>query len=479
MNNRLNIQDLAGLLSEYTGKEKTEVEQFLKCLVSVVSEGVYSDKLVKIKGLGTFKIIVVEKRESINVNTGERILIPAHYKFSFLPDKDLKELVNKPFSVFETTEIQENVNFTDMEESVEDAEKDKDVEDESVEEVMPETEKVAETVKTPEQIPAPEAAETPAEASEEIEPETAETPVETSEEIEPETEETPAESTENVEAENTDDLAEITEVETEAPVEETLPETPVEEAAETEETPVKEEISEAPILPEKPEEKETENEQITTEEEASSPEINPTTSEENEPVSAEEKPAPEASVEPSNQSEAAPVIPKKKSSPKLLYALVAFVLVVMSIGCFVIGRYYCFPEGEIAQSEQEALPAETVDQEVAKNAVDSLAAHPDKPNRDSVLANQPLTDPIPPKPLAQVKIKTGDRLTVIALKYYGNKLFWVYIYKHNKAVISDPNNVPVGTVIDIPIPEMYGINAKSSESRAKAAALQTEILTGN
>ena len=66
----------------------------------------------------------------------------------------------------------------------------------------------------------------------------------------------------------------------------------------------------------------------------------------------------------------------------------------------------------------------------------------------------------------------------IALEYYGNKLFWVYIYQHNKAVIKDPNNVPIGTVIEIPAPESYGIDAKSRESREKAAALQTEILAG-
>lgn len=98
MNNRLTIQDLAGLLAEYTGKDKNSTERFLREFIAVVSEGVYTDKLVKVKGLGTFKIIPVEKRESIHVNTGERFVIPEHYKFSFLPDKELRELVNKPFS---------------------------------------------------------------------------------------------------------------------------------------------------------------------------------------------------------------------------------------------------------------------------------------------------------------------------------------------------------------------------------------------
>ena len=72
MNNRLTIQDLAGLLAEYTGKDKNSSERFLREFIAVVSEGVYTDKLVKVKGLGTFKIIPVEKRESIHVNTGER-----------------------------------------------------------------------------------------------------------------------------------------------------------------------------------------------------------------------------------------------------------------------------------------------------------------------------------------------------------------------------------------------------------------------
>lgn len=136
MNKRLTLQDLAVILAEQTGKEVQEAERFLQTFVAVVTEGVYTDKLVKVKGLGTFKIIRVEERESVSVNSGERFLIPAHYKFTFVPDKDLKELVNKPFSWFETTELNAGVTFSDLNASSE-PEDIEEVSDESVEEVLP------------------------------------------------------------------------------------------------------------------------------------------------------------------------------------------------------------------------------------------------------------------------------------------------------------------------------------------------------
>ena len=77
----------------------------------------------------------------------------------------------------------------------------------------------------------------------------------------------------------------------------------------------------------------------------------------------------------------------------------------------------------------------------------------------------------------KVVIQRGDRLTNIALAHYGHKLFWVYIYQHNKSLIDDPNNVPIGTELILPPAQQYGINAKSRASLEAAATLQTEILT--
>ena len=92
----------------------------------------------------------------------------------------------------------------------------------------------------------------------------------------------------------------------------------------------------------------------------------------------------------------------------------------------------------------------------------------------------PVVEPeaVSPKVIARVKIEPGSRLTLISLKYYGSKLFWVYLYEYNRAVITDPNNVPIGTVIEVPAPEMYGIDRRDRSSIEKAAARQTEILSG-
>jgi len=75
-----------------------------------------------------------------------------------------------------------------------------------------------------------------------------------------------------------------------------------------------------------------------------------------------------------------------------------------------------------------------------------------------------------------VVIQTGDRLTLISLKYYGHKIFWVYLYLANKESIPNPNSVAIGTKIHIPVPETYNIDANDEQSIRKAAALQTEIL---
>ncbi len=131
---RISIQELSAILTVKSGLKKKDAERFATTLFEVVKDGLVSDRLVKVKGLGTFKVIDIEARESVNVNTGERVLIEGHEKISFTPDSTMKELVNKPFSQFETVVLNEGVEFDDAPTIAEPAEEELIVETPSVEE---------------------------------------------------------------------------------------------------------------------------------------------------------------------------------------------------------------------------------------------------------------------------------------------------------------------------------------------------------
>lgn len=406
MNSRLTIQDLAALLAERTGKDKSSAEQFLREFIAVVSQGVFTDKVAKIKGLGTFKIVLVEKRESIHVNTGERFLIPAHYKFSFLPDKELRELVNKPFSFFETTELDEDVEFTDLDISAETEEKE--TEDESVEELIPEaiTEEVVETTSPSEE-----------QSGSEAQPASDETIEQPEEQAEPEPE-----------------------------TETDLPET-------------------QPDQPEAPDEQPVEE-----------PE-------------AEEKQPPVSDTFPDTDYQFEDEYPS--SSPWIKRLVVAGIIVLIAAGStflYLNRSFFLGPEKPsvltgMSLPDMAVAPSETIaEADTLQNAEPEANMETIEAVKDTIPTEVPADKPEvaqkKPEVLAKVKIEPGSRLTLISLEYYGSKIFWVYLYEYNKAVIKDPNNVPVGTEILVPDPSVYGIDRYSRASVDKAAALQTEILAG-
>ncbi len=113
MNEKLNIQDLIDLLAEKHGMSKKNADNFVKEFFLLIEESLEKDKYVKIKGLGTFKLIDVDSRESVNVNTGERFEIQGHTKVSFTPEPTLKDIINKPFSHFETVVLNDNTVLED------------------------------------------------------------------------------------------------------------------------------------------------------------------------------------------------------------------------------------------------------------------------------------------------------------------------------------------------------------------------------
>lgn len=427
MNNRLSIQDLALILSEQTGKSTEEALRFLQEFIAVVSEGVYNDKLVKVKGLGTFKIIRVEERASVSVNSGERFVIPSHYKFTFTPDKELKELVNKPFSLFDTVELNEEVDFSDVDVSAETSGAEE-AADDSSEEILPDgiPEQAIEAPQTPEPEVKPESA-----VEEEAVPQE-----EAKAEPEPKTETTP-------------------EPEVEAEPE------PKAEA----ETTLKEEAKAEPEVEAEPELKA--EAETTPQEEAK----------------AEPKPAePVSSVSGYKEYRRKR---RRSASRKLLFPIAClFVVIVLGIvyivclsGRTTVNKNWEPPMAEVGNPTPEAgmnpVPADSTGVTPPDSA--SLAA-------DSVVAEPPVVEENQPEEtptsdiLALVTIKAGDRLASFAKQYYGHKFFWVYIYQYNQDIISDPNNIPIGTELRIPDPGLYGIDATDRSSIDKAAALQSQIL---
>lgn len=121
---KISLSDLAQRLAEKSGISLQEAELFIRKMFDVANEGLQSDKLVKMKWLGTFKVMAVKDRESVDVNTGERIIIEGRDKISFTPDNILKEIVNKPFAQFETVVVNDGVDFDEIDRKFENAEED-------------------------------------------------------------------------------------------------------------------------------------------------------------------------------------------------------------------------------------------------------------------------------------------------------------------------------------------------------------------
>ena len=116
---KVTIQDIAAILIEKNGLDKRQANAFASAMFALIQERLETDPQVKVKGLGTFKIIEVEARESISVHSGERVTISGHSKVTFTPDAIMKELVNKPFADFETVVLNDGVEFSDIQEESE------------------------------------------------------------------------------------------------------------------------------------------------------------------------------------------------------------------------------------------------------------------------------------------------------------------------------------------------------------------------
>lgn len=242
----LTIKDLAEILVQKHQLDSRSAEAFINAVIETIHEGLKNDRVVKVKGFGTFKLTAVRERESINVNTGERVVISGHDKVSFTPDAVLRDLVNKPFAQFDTVVLADGVDFEDMPE-VETEDADIAAEEAAEIPVQEEAKAVSEQVEQePEPAPEPEPVVVPV-AEPEPEPEVKEEPVAEDEpEADPEPEpaveepvvEEPVAEDPQPEEPEAPATPEVEEEEPEMPESPVVPETP--ETPEVPETPTKE-----------------------------------------------------------------------------------------------------------------------------------------------------------------------------------------------------------------------------------------------
>lgn len=143
------LNGLADKLAEKSGLSQIEAELFIRKMFDVCHQGLAADKIVKMRWLGTFKVTSVKERESVDVNTGERIVIEGRDKISFTPDNILKEIVNKPFAQFETVIVNDGVDFESIDKKYEDS-----LEDEEQEESLEKPKPIIEVVE-PTETPLP------------------------------------------------------------------------------------------------------------------------------------------------------------------------------------------------------------------------------------------------------------------------------------------------------------------------------------
>lgn len=434
MNEKLNIQNLIEMLAEKHGMDKTDAESFVKEFFQLIEESLESDKYVKIKGLGTFKLIDVDSRESVNINTGERFEIQGHTKVSFTPEPTLKDLINKPFSHFETVVLNDETVLEDtaMGDNSEEEEKEENF----------------------------------------VEPESSTVVVE-SQVVVQETAEVIEEKTENAEQEL---------IET---VEEQVIQT-VEEAVE--------DIKEQPVSEEAPSVYQAES-ILSSEESVVSEESNLAVAESVIPM---DEPVAEAPIEQKAQEELVPTyevpepplppVNKEDSSTMKFFIGIVVLVVLLCIGA-VTFMYYpdlldrmSTPSTEKVADEKVEKPAASVVLTDSITQKDTATVVAKKDTVAEVVTPKVVEEPKPVvkqetpvvAPKKETKkaaatpfepdsvnykivgtkttytIQEGETLTKVALRFYGTKALWPYIVKHNSGVIKNPDHVPYGTVIKIP-----------------------------
>lgn len=469
MNSKLNIQELSEQIAKGLDMSVEDVSVFLDAMFLLIYDTLLSGEEVRIKGIGVFKLALVDRRESVDVNTGERIEIPQHYKVAFTPDNQLKEVVNKPFSIFDTIDLSE-----------------------SAEDVVLETY----------ELELLDRAETANLASSPMEVESIKSVVVQDLDLQ--------QYKSSGQEELGDDLSivkavgkrEVAAAETDfAPSELFVAKPENMEILETQNVESCQDVSEEEIVVDKEETKSSTDKVL---DERAIEEVNEmprliqdailaAKAEWSKEQLADKELLPSDIAKPIVEIEHTCNYPRSGSfSISLLILLAGFAMGGMCVYCYFLSKNI---EDRTLLLHQSIQPLP----QVSKLVLDTVATEPlfsmsdtaitdvkyDSTHILSVETSQSKNvDPgsfekssSDDKDLSiQIKLKNGMRLALLAEKYYGNKVFWVYIYEANKDVIKNPNILPVGAMINIPSKSLYSINADDSTSLEKAKKLQSQLL---
>ena len=374
MNEKITLQDLINLFSEKQGMNKKDAEVFVRTMFELIEEALATEKYVKIKGFGTFKLTEVDSRESVNVNTGERIEIQGHTKISFTPDATMKDLINKPFSHFETVILNEGVELED-------------------------------------------------------------TPVETSEEI----------VQEEIISETilTEEPAIM-----EEPQPEPLVETPIEEEIIVEEPTIEEQTIEEPISEETIEEETIVEEPIIEESTIEQPITEEAIKEE--PVITEVQTSEETEKYVSTEEK------KVKNTNRILWGVIVVLVLIILFGVYwMFLRPSSVPEVTPLPPVQEEVtipvPVEEKQPEDTIETVKFIQLSAEELRKEHVPSFADTLDYQILGTQEEYTLQKGETIIRASVKFFGTKKYWPYIVKHNLDVLPDPDNIPAGVKIKIPV----------------------------
>lgn len=463
MNEKISFPDLVTLLATKLNVTKKDAEAFLKEFFTISTEVISSGEELRINELGVFKPIWVEPRASVNVQTGEPVEIPGHYKVSFVPDKVLREAVNAPFSSFSVEILNDHVSTEAMmavgDEGMAESREGDGFEEEPV---------AADEPAAPEAMPLQE------EVEDAIMPET-----------------------DKPEAPEIEDLPGEKEEQPGVPESGVIPEPASDPDAEIEPEP-------DVVSLEQDEPAETSEEQpLETE---AQPAVEPVAETQAEPVADEPKADVPALVPVETDTDYTDYLQKSASRRAFWWGALSALGVIVVIGVAVwfflrgdekikIGEYTLSltneeafaPQLQANQVADTVVVSEPVDTTAMVDVAerDSVAEKPvaqsektervEKTEKTSQSATTPTTA-VEAEPVVET-IRSGVFLTTLARKYFGHKTFWVYIYEENKKVIKNPNQVPIGTRVVIPEASKYHIDAKDRRSVEAAKALAVKILS--